>query len=238
MAEDQRRTGPLIGGLPSAPVQVMARALSGLATRLGETSHAFRKRGRAQAERRRAGLPLDVLTDLPGRTAFLDLAGRALRAGRPDEGDADGLGVIVVKIDGLEYVNRQYGRPCGDTVLKYLADAFSSYALALHSDNRVARTGKAEFSFLVHGATDEIELKCLAHVLIALVCMPIKTPDINIRLTGEPGVSLRTLPGMCTQALTLKAAPESCNLEKPLDGCRKPFVPYLATSDFGNAVSA
>jgi len=92
----------------------------------------------------------DSLTGLYNRTYFekeiIEFSGNT----------AEGIGVFVIDIDGLKFVNDTFGHAQGDILLTRAATIFQ---LAFRAQDVIARTGGDEFAILVRGSTlEEMEI--------------------------------------------------------------------------------
>jgi diguanylate cyclase (GGDEF)-like protein len=85
----------------------------------------------------------DVLTGLPNRLHFLDLAQRADSRANSSESD---YSLIVADIDHFKKVNDTFGHPAGDQVLKHVAGILTE---TLGEAGHLARWGGEEFIILL-----------------------------------------------------------------------------------------
>ncbi|MEO9526381.1 bifunctional diguanylate cyclase/phosphodiesterase [Roseibium sp.] len=143
----------------------------------------------------------DTLTGLENREAFLERVNEAFT----DRPEAQGYGVVVLKISGLNNLNVQFGYSFGDQVIGMLGQDLSDYAGLLHHRNMIARTGGAEFSLLVRGVETVTELRILALMLLAIVSAAKQCGDMCISLQGHAGVALGGPAVGCARDLLLRA---------------------------------
>lgn len=82
----------------------------------------------------------DALTGLPNRVLLAQWLAAGLR--RPD---GDGLGVLLVDLDGFHEVNDRYGREVGDAVLRSVAERMRAH---LEPGDQLARLGGDELALV------------------------------------------------------------------------------------------
>ncbi len=170
---------------PIAPV-LAAFAVLYLYTYVEACRHSARTiLGRLMAEHELAKLVRrDVLTGLANRRGFEEELDRALyllqRTGR-------GVSLLLLDLDGFKTVNDAFGHPCGDAVLREVADRL--VALSRRSDH-VARLGGDEFAIVVTDAHDRGTLAVYARRLIAGLTEPIRLPDGEARIGVSIGIGM------------------------------------------------
>ncbi|MGH2713979.1 MAG: GGDEF domain-containing protein [Thermoleophilaceae bacterium] len=122
---------------------------------------------------------MDTLTELPNRRAMLDWLESHM-------GAEEGLGLMLVDLDGFKDVNTVYGYPAGDAVLREAARRVRS---CVRDDDLVARLGGDEFAVLA-SAADPARMEMLsARVLQAVRAMEHPGPG-DVRLTASVGWAL------------------------------------------------
>lgn len=198
----------LVAGLTAAALLLLAVSLV-LGTRLKKQCAALRQ----YAQKTNKVQLTDGLTELPNRYAFLQMIEEASQSRQiegprrcPDGGAApDGWGIVVLKLSGLKRVNIQFGYSYGDDVIARLGADLSGYVRELDGRNRIARTGSVEFSFLIHDITSEEELAVLAHMLLAIVAVPVERHAIAVTLDGYAGIATSQAEGLDSRELVLRA---------------------------------
>ncbi len=91
----------------------------------------------------------DQLTQLPNRTALLEILGRQMR--QAASGDRR-LGVLLINVDRFQRVNDSYGHALGDRVLKTIAERLQTLAT---NNDCLARVGVDEFVLLAEMKPEE-----------------------------------------------------------------------------------
>jgi diguanylate cyclase (GGDEF)-like protein/PAS domain S-box-containing protein len=127
----------------------------------------------------------DALTGLPNRMRLLDRLAQALHA---SERDGDGVGLLLLDLDGLRTVNQAHGQATGDELLRTLAGRL----VAAAGEATVARMRSDEFAVLVPGAREVGPLVQLADRLRSAVAEPYVAGDLRVQLTASVGVALAT----------------------------------------------
>ncbi|MBN9672095.1 putative bifunctional diguanylate cyclase/phosphodiesterase [Roseibium aggregatum] len=153
------------------------------------------------AAKTRRVMEADGLTALANRDAFLHAVSDLVEHPRA----SDGFGVIVLKIGGLKRTNVQFGYGFGDEVIAGLANELQNYISTLDHRNKTARTGNVEFAFLLHGVNTEAELCIVAHILVAIVNVPIEREDFVVTLDGHAGIAVGDGDEVCARDLVLHA---------------------------------
>lgn len=126
-------------------VQTMSRLLGSLLARERE-----RDEQRRRADWAATQMHTDALTGLANRRAWMSAVGAdAIRAGRY----GDGIGIIMIDLDGLKIINDTEGHAAGDALIQRAAGLISRSA-----DERAlaARLGGDEFAILVEPATEAL----------------------------------------------------------------------------------
>ena len=142
--------------------------------------------------------PLDPLTGLPLREAFMESLAATLKAAR--KGDKP-VAIAVVDIDLFGAVNEQAGRETGDRVIRQLADALVA---GVGEKGRVYRYGGDALSVAFDGATKEQAFLALEQFRDALP-MASGKDGVQRAVTISAGVSARPDDGDDAQTLAHKA---------------------------------
>jgi diguanylate cyclase (GGDEF)-like protein len=170
----------------------------------------------------------DVLTGLPNRRMFLELAGAALgeawRGGR-------NCSVLFVDLDGFKPVNDTYGHAAGDALLIAVGERLQGSA---PKNALVARLGGDEFALLLANAKrhDDDPMVTAKRVLAGLQ-RPFAIPGHEVSINASIGIATGPDSGRRAEDLT-DAADKAMYLakragrgtirifeEKPPEDCRK-----------------
>jgi diguanylate cyclase (GGDEF)-like protein len=147
----------------------------------------------------------DPLTELPNRRAMLDWLEAHMDAG-------EGVGLMLVDLDGFKDVNTVHGYPAGDAVLREAARRLRS---CVRGDDLVARLGGDEFAVLAPAA-DPAGMETLsARVLEAVRAMDQPEP-FELHLTASVGWALHPVDGDTVDELI--AAADTCMRGAKLTG--------------------
>ena len=126
----------------------------------------------------------DLLTGLPNRALFREIAERAMARTRRHGGT---LAVLFLDLDGFKLVNDTYGHDTGDRLLAHVAHRLRE---ALRLGDTVARLGGDEFVVLCEHPESEEHMLELAERLIAVASEPFCLEDHQITVGGSIGISL------------------------------------------------
>jgi diguanylate cyclase (GGDEF)-like protein len=148
---------------------------------------------------------IDPLTELPNRRAMLDWLEAHMGAGQ-------GLGLMLVDLDGFKDVNTVHGYPAGDAVLREAARRLRS---CVRSDDLVARLGGDEFAVLAPGADPEGMQTLAGRVLDAVRAIDEPSP-YGVSLTASVGWALH--PADAETVDELIAAADTCMRGAKLTG--------------------
>jgi diguanylate cyclase (GGDEF)-like protein len=122
----------------------------------------------------------DPLTELPNRRAMLEWLDARM-------GARDGVGLMLVDLDGFKDVNTVHGYPAGDAVLCETAATLRS---CVRADDVVARLGGDEFAVLtVHAEPDAMETLS-RRVLEAVRAMAERLDLDGVRITASAGSAI------------------------------------------------
>ena len=128
----------------------------------------------------------DNLTKLPDRNWFLEST-IGICSKRHEKLK---LGLIVLKLSGLAQINSKFGYLRGDALLRGAAGELSEFVSKIDTRNLAARTGSAEFSFLIHNVEDDIEINLVGDMLVAIVTAVGKDHEFDEILEGYYGAAL------------------------------------------------
>lgn len=169
---------------------------------------------------------LDGLTRVHNRRAldeFLDReAARTRRYGRP-------LSVLLFDVDRFKAINDGHGHPCGDFVLRALADRVRPLVRA---EDLLARYGGEEFALALVEADHGAALAAGERVRAAVAAEPFAWEGVSVRVTVSVGVATSDGSGDGGPAVLLKAADD--RLYEAKRGGRNRVV---GDPDFGDADS-
>ncbi|HWP94933.1 MAG TPA: EAL domain-containing protein [Gammaproteobacteria bacterium] len=121
---------------------------------------------RREAERRLAWITRhDALTGLPNRVLFRERLAAALDGARADDG---GVGLFILKLQGLKHINDTLGHHTGDAALQAIAEALRA---TLEGTGFLARLSGDEFAGFVAGSGSTLPV--VADKLLHAVAAPI-----------------------------------------------------------------
>ena len=123
----------------------------------------------------------DALTGLPNRRSAIDRAQQewADRTGKP-------LACMVIDLDGLKYINDEFGHDAGDWALRSTGAALR---LALRSEDVVCRTGGDEFLALCPGSSLSVALVCAERLRLAVAGLDLKFEGQHVPMSVSIGVA-------------------------------------------------
>jgi diguanylate cyclase (GGDEF)-like protein len=148
---------------------------------------------------------IDPLTELPNRRAMLDWLEAHMDAG-------DGVGLMLVDLDGFKDVNTVHGYPAGDAVLREAARRLRS---CVRADDLVARLGGDEFAVLAPVA-DSAGMETLSVRVLEAVRAIDQPEPYGVRLTASVGWALHPVDGDTVDELI--AAADTCMRGAKLTG--------------------
>jgi diguanylate cyclase (GGDEF)-like protein/putative nucleotidyltransferase with HDIG domain len=140
---------------------------------------------------------VDALTGAFNRGYFMECITHTLK--NADDGRG-GVGFVILDIDRFKSVNDTYGHPAGDAVLIEVA---ARLAGALRDSDLVARFGGEEFSVLLRGVADDLQLERVGERIRAAVsASPVTLPDgSELAVTASAGATLWEWPMTFEQLL-------------------------------------
>jgi len=184
---------------------------------------------RVEAERRISHLAQhDVLTGLPNRQFFGDLAGPALeRSARLRSSCA----VLHVDMDRFKSLNDAYGHDEGDAVLRAMAGRLQAsirgcdVAVAGRpmGDAVVARVGANAFTLLLVDIGGDQQAALVADRLLQAVAQPMPVGDRALVLTASIGIALYPRDATDAQGLTRCAEQAAYAAKAAGRGCHRFF---------------
>ncbi len=131
----------------------------------------------------------DTLTGLPNQRLFLDEVeiqlGRVRRLG-------GGFAIMFVDLDRFKNVNDSLGHDVGDELLRAVARRLTD---AQGEGDVVARVGGDEFTVLLAGITDEVEVHTRATELQRLFATPLTVGDRQLFTGASVGVAIAPQDG-------------------------------------------
>ena len=126
----------------------------------------------------------EPLTGLPGRSAFLHRASRALeKARRPGES----LAVLYLDLDRFKMLNDSAGHSAGDRLLVVAAERI---VRAARSDDVVARLGGDEFAIICEGVAGAEEAILVAERIAAELGAPLVLEGLDVTPSASIGIAL------------------------------------------------
>ncbi|BCJ49809.1 hypothetical protein Asp14428_12840 [Actinoplanes sp. NBRC 14428] len=125
----------------------------------------------------------DALTGLANRDLFLQRAGAALTAGRPDP-----PAIVMIDLDGFKPINDRYGHAAGDQVLRAVAQRMNG---EVRAGDVAARLGGDEFAILLEDAGTALDPARFASRLLQVIAEPIVVGGVPLTVGASIGVAVR-----------------------------------------------
>ena len=126
----------------------------------------------------------DFLTEIPNRSLFYDrLRQRISQANKHGEK----FGILMMDMDGLKYINDNYGHRAGDAAIKEVAIRIKH---TLREMDTVSRLGGDEFGIIVANMEDSTHLSALIQRIYAVISKPFAFEDHTIELKVSAGYSI------------------------------------------------
>jgi diguanylate cyclase (GGDEF)-like protein len=125
----------------------------------------------------------DTLTGLPNRALFNDQLKIRLEDAKLRN---EGLGVLLLDLNGFKEVNDTLGHAVGDHLLQAIAGRLMAY---LSDGCVVARLGGDEFAVCVSNANSHVALQT-AEQIVACLTPPITVDDMTIQAGASTGIAL------------------------------------------------
>ncbi|MFE2432269.1 putative bifunctional diguanylate cyclase/phosphodiesterase [Streptomyces sp. NPDC059373] len=133
----------------------------------------------------------DALTDLPNRALFTERTRQALSGRRAGDGEAGGVAVLFIDLDGFKAVNDTVGHQAGDELLVQAARRLQE---SVRAGDTAARLGGDEFAALICGtSTDrhkrEYQVHEIADRLRARLSEPYRFGGTELRVAASIGIA-------------------------------------------------
>ncbi|GAB3400046.1 EAL domain-containing protein [Massilia agilis] len=158
------------------------------------TSFAHMRDGIASREERIKRLAyVDVLTDLPNRTRFLETFAQIPAGSRG--------AVAVLNIDRFALINNALGHPVGDRLLRAIG---ARLVELVPNEGMVARLWGDQFAFLLRGA-DRDAAREFAGAVLATLSDPITLDGQRLDISGRFGIALHPEDGVDASTLLRRA---------------------------------
>lgn len=127
---------------------------------------------------------IDVLTQVPNRTMFLESLEHAIgRASR----NKSKLAIYFLDLDSFKTINDILGHDVGDKVLVEIAKNVSK---ALRKNDLLARIGGDEFNIFIEDLSSPIMAKDIAEKIIEQLKLPITITSNQLNITGSIGIAI------------------------------------------------
>lgn len=133
----------------------------------------------------------DQLTGLAARPSLDSAIDRFIRSEQP-------FALIVVDLDGFEAINKNFGHPAADDLLRTIAGPLARLA---GSDGCAARLASDEFAIVVSTTHQANDSETLATAIVNALAAPISVAGTTIRLSGSVGLAAISDPTTGSDAL-------------------------------------
>ncbi|WCL53576.1 bifunctional diguanylate cyclase/phosphodiesterase [Gimibacter soli] len=185
---------------PSLPVEIRLRKLE----EAGDASSglvAIRDiSARIEAEQQISHLALhDMLTDLPNRRLFVELAEKFV--GKARRGD-EKFAVFVINLDGFKGVNDLYGHDAGNTLLQHIAKRLTE---GVRDSDVVARLGGDQFAILQSSNYQPVDAAVLGTRIVQQVQQPVEMEGTFVYTGASVGIAVFPSDGEDPEALLRNA---------------------------------
>jgi diguanylate cyclase (GGDEF)-like protein len=130
----------------------------------------------------------DELTGLSNRMVFRQRLAAAV--GRLP-GDAEGVAVLFIDLDGFKAVNDEYGHVVGDEVLRLQAERLRA---CLCPNDTAARYGGDEFVVLSDGVEDVASIEVVANRISRALSVPVDLGGPPLDVGASIGIAVATSP--------------------------------------------
>ncbi len=126
----------------------------------------------------------DTLTDLPNRSAWLDLTRAALQAAERHGGK---LAVLFLDLDNFKTINDSLGHPIGDRLLAAVAGRLGS---CIRAEDKLARLGGDEFVAMLPRVAWAEDAAAVARKMLQVLAEPVRIDNHDLRPTVSIGIAL------------------------------------------------
>jgi diguanylate cyclase (GGDEF)-like protein/PAS domain S-box-containing protein len=154
---------------------------------------------RRAEERMRHQAGHDALTGLPNRALFREYLDHALARSRRSDGVA---AVLLLDLDRFKGINDAFGLPCGDLLLKSVAERLHA---CLRETDAIARLGGDEFVILQTDVRSADEPRGLARRLIDSFGQPFVVNGEELHTSASIGITLFPADGQAADRLLKNA---------------------------------
>ena len=134
----------------------------------------------------------DSLTGLPNRAYVTEVLAAAAR-----DTDGTGYSVLFCDVDRFKGINDLHGHRAGDEVLKAIAQRLRN---AVNGKDFVARLAGDEFLIVLHGVSDPLKAREIAHRVSQSVSHAVSVGELRIDCSVSIGAASAT-PGQSPQAV-------------------------------------
>lgn len=128
---------------------------------------------------------IDSLTGLPNRRAFFRHLNESFNLA---VGNATGLAIGVIDLDGFKPVNDLHGHSTGDRLLVQVGERLKTLSSA--NEIFLARLGGDEFAFIISDVEDETHVAADVDRMCAQLQAPFVLPDATIIISGSVGIAV------------------------------------------------
>jgi diguanylate cyclase (GGDEF)-like protein len=152
-----------------------------------------------QARQREHEALHDPLTGLPNRVLFADRLERRFAEGT---GEAGGIAIALMDLDGFKEINDTLGHQSGDRVLIEVGHRLRS---AIDESTLVVRLGGDEFALLAAPHTTRSEVEALCRQILTSIAEPMEIDGIRVTMGVSIGLAIAPLDGDDVDTLIKRA---------------------------------
>jgi diguanylate cyclase (GGDEF)-like protein len=181
----------------------------------------------------------DALTDLPNRALFTERIRLALSGRRTGDGEAGGVAVLFIDLDGFKAVNDTVGHQAGDELLVQAARRLQE---SVRSGDTAARLGGDEFAALICGTSPdrdkrEYQVREIADRLRAGLSEPYLIEGLGneLRVAASIGIAFAE-PGVTPGELLRNADLAMYRAKKAGKGRVEMYAPHMQADRQAEAV--